>query len=77
MKPIEFPEQTIVLAKDQPEYLPLPVKVDGDNVISCWELTAEEIDKVKETGKIWISMMNFGNPPYPIYPTVTKEEVII
>lgn len=27
MQPVEFPQQTVVLAKDQPEYIPLPVYV--------------------------------------------------
>ena len=26
MKLVEFPEQTVVIAKDQPEYLPLPAQ---------------------------------------------------
>lgn len=40
MIPIEFPEQNCVYAKDQPEYLPLPVHKTPDGmVISCWALT--------------------------------------
>ena len=46
MHPIEFPEQNAVLAKDQPEYLPLPVCRHGDRTISCWKLTFGERSQV-------------------------------
>jgi hypothetical protein len=40
MKPTEFLEQNCVYAKDQPEYLPLPVhRTEDGMVISCWALT--------------------------------------
>lgn len=28
MKPVDFPERNVILAKDQPEYIPLPVFVE-------------------------------------------------
>lgn len=64
MKPIEFKDQTCVIAENQDEYQNLPALVIPDNgfntVISCWELSPEELEKVKETGKIWVSVMAFG-----------------
>ena len=52
MKPIEFPEQNCVYAKDQPEYLPLPVhKTEDGMVVSCWRLTWRERLRVLLTGK--------------------------
>jgi hypothetical protein len=43
MKSVEFPEQTIAIAKDQKEYNPLPAHVEGGVVTSCWEPDAEDI----------------------------------
>lgn len=45
MKPIEFPEQNVVFAKDQPEYLPLPAFRNSGGmgeVVSCWKLSWSE-----------------------------------
>ena len=35
MKPVPFTEQNGVLAKDQPQYLPLPVHVDPASVLAA------------------------------------------
>ena len=44
MHPIEFPQQSVVFAKDQPEYLPLPAyrTPDGQEVTACWGMTWRE-----------------------------------
>jgi len=76
MKPIEFPEQNTVFAKDQPEYQPLPALVDKQQVISCWELSDDEIKTILETKKIWLSLMTYGYPLQPIYITTNKSDVI-
>lgn len=80
MKPIEFEGQTHVLAKDQKEYQPLPVFVDLSKkqtpMVSCWQLTEEELKKIAETGVIWISQWTFGNHLQPLLPTVNREDVI-
>ena len=64
MKPIEFKGMTGVLASDQPQYLPLPVKRlrnDTDSVVSCWYLTDEDIAVLVQTRKIWVDQWTFGN----------------
>ena len=66
MKPIEFPEQNCVYAKNQPEYLPLPVhKTPGGEVTSCWALTWRERLTVLLHGRIWLSLLTFNGPPQP------------
>lgn len=65
MKPVEFPEQNIVWAKDQPEYQPLPAYTAGDTTISCWHLSWRERLKVLWTGRVWMRLMNFGRPLTP------------
>lgn len=66
MKPIEFPQQNYVYAKDQPEYLPLPVyrTADGE-VTSCWGLTWRERLRVLFTGRIYFSVLTFNSPLQP------------
>jgi len=47
MKPINFPQKTHVIAKDQPEYLPLPAEVKKDGtIISCWQFSFRERMKI-------------------------------
>ncbi len=81
MKPIEFPEQTIVWAKDQPEYQPLPAYTDERQTVSCWYLSFKERLKLLITGKLWLQQMNFGDKLQPQYitadyPFVTNKENI-
>lgn len=73
MKPIEFPEQTCVYAKDQPEYLPLPARKTHDGmVITCWSLTWRERFKILFTGRIWWSVLTFNRPLQPLLPSVDR-----
>lgn len=80
MKPISFEEQNDVYAKDQPEYLPLPVYKEHTGyrgeVISCWQLTLRERLKVLFTGKFWFCQMTFNKPLQPQLPTVNKWDVL-
>jgi hypothetical protein len=69
MKPVEFKGHNVVFAKDQPEYQPLPaMKVLGPQgeVISCWELTDEELEVIVKTKRIYLSQWTFNNPLQPI-----------
>lgn len=70
MTPIEFPEQTIVWAKNQPPYLPLPAFTDEKQTISCWKLTWTERLKVLFNGKLWLRQMNFSQPLQPQAPSI-------
>ena len=73
MKPIEFKQQNKVYAKNQKPYLPLPVYEDdlqGGRVIHCWRLSLHERLAIFFTGKLWIRVLNFGNPLQPIRPSV-------
>ena len=76
MKLIPFPEQTVVIAKNQPEYLPFPAhKFDGDSmgrIAACWQLTWKERLRLLFTGKIWHQIATFDNPLQPQLLTVEK-----
>lgn len=70
MTPIEFPEHNAVLAKDQPQYLPLPVFRDDEQVISCWRPSLWERLVLLFTGKLWLRQLTFGYPLQPQCPQV-------
>lgn len=75
MKPIEFDGHNVVIAKDQPEYLPLPALVfDGveRRVVSCWKLGLWERLVVLVTGRLWMSVLTFGAPLQPQLPEVKR-----
>jgi hypothetical protein len=78
MKPIEFKHQTVVFAKDQPEYQPLPaLKLDTPEgeVISCWKMSLKDRFKVLFTGCVWCSLMCFNKPLTPSYLSVNRKEI--
>lgn len=80
MKPIHFPESNAVYAKDQPEYIPLPVfKSDTPEgqCISCWQLSFTERLRILFTGKLWVSLMTFHKPLTPSFFTTKKSDVLI
>ena len=72
MIPMEFPEHNIVIAKDQPEYLPLPCYQDDRVTVSKWKLSWGERFTMFFTGTLWFSQLNFGRPLQPQLPSVTK-----
>lgn len=80
MKPVQFPGSNVVLGKGQPEYLPLPcLRLDNPEgtVISCWELSDEEIAELARTKRLWVSQLTFGAGFSPQLPQVeTPLEVL-
>ncbi len=85
MTPLEIPltevgctqgYQKVVYAKDQPEYIPLPVISDGNKVITKWKLTKEEFEEVAITSEIYLELLTFGQPPQPVKLSTNLEEVV-
>lgn len=75
MKIAEFAEQTVVIAKDQPQYIPLPAHRFGDEegrIACCWKLTFWERIRVLFSGKIWHQILTFNGPLQPQLLTVEK-----
>lgn len=75
MKPIspvikEFKQFEKVLAKDQPEYLPLPVLQVDNFTISRWKLSFWERLVVLFTGNLYLQQMNFQQPLQPQLPSI-------
>lgn len=76
MKPVAFPEQTVVMAKDQPEYLPLPAHRDAEGLVTtCWKLTFKERLIVLFLGKFWFQQHTFGMRLQPQRPSVEMPEL--
>lgn len=72
---IEFPEQTVVIAKDQPEYRPLPAYryQDQEGTIAfCWSLNWRERLQVLLTGRLWHRVLTFSQPLQPQLLTAEK-----
>lgn len=76
---IEFPEQTVVYAKDQPEYLPLPAhRFENDpqgRIIFCWKLSLRERLAVLWRGMIWHQVLTFNEPLQPQAMMTDKPEM--
>jgi hypothetical protein len=77
MRLVEFPEQTVVIARKQPEYRPMPAHVseDGNIVTSCWSPSLTERLKILFTGRLWLQAMTFRSPLQPQLLSVAKPEL--
>jgi len=78
MNLVEFPEQNIVIAKDQPQYMPMPAHVslnETGTVTCCWDLSGEEIAEIVKTGKIWHSILTYGLSVQPQLLSAFKPEM--
>lgn len=71
-----FSEANMKLAKDLDEFITLDVMKKGDEIISQWRLSEEELEEVKRTGVIYVSQMAYGTPSQALYVTAIKAEVI-
>lgn len=78
MKLIEFKEQNIVIAKNQPEYLPFPAYSFSDDegtIVGCWSLSLLERMHVLIFGKIWHSILTFKYPLQPQLLSTIKPDM--
>ena len=82
MKPVSpvlkgFEEYEIVLAKDQPQYMPLPVVIsEGEEVrmISRWEFSELEKEQIAEGGSLILEQLTFGNRYQPTALSILSKE---
>lgn len=76
MQPLNFDGANIVFGANQPEYQPLPAEFVGrpeiGQINTCWELSPDELKQIQETGKIWVSILTFGQPLQPVLVSVDK-----
>lgn len=77
MEPVNFEAANVVFGANQPEYRPLPAEYRGGKsgeILTCWELSPDELKRVQETGKIWLGVLTFGQPLQPVFVAVDKPE---
>ena len=76
----EFPGQTVIYAKDQPQYRPLPAYRDPldhkGRIICCWKLSLWERLKVLITGRLWHHVLTFHEPLQPQFMSTDKPEML-
>lgn len=78
MKPISpiipgLERHEVVIAKDQPEYQPLPaLPADGSTVITRWRLSFRERLVALFNGDIYLHVSTFGRPLQPVYLSVDE-----
>lgn len=74
MKPVEFPGQNVVFAKDQPEYLPLPAeRRENGVVVSCWKMDWRERLRALFHGRIFVHQLTFHDPLQPLMVSTEKD----
>lgn len=78
MEAIEFEGHNVVIAKDQPQYRPLPAywNQEEGSMTFCFKLTEAEIQRIYATGEIWFKQITFGQAMNPIALSTNKEELI-
>lgn len=65
----------VIFAKDQPQYAPLPASVSPDGLVMTeWEPTAEELERLFVGGRLRIWLHTYGHPLQPINVEVTEPE---
>lgn len=77
MKLVKFPEVNLVIAKDQPEYIPMPANYEPEHGVAtiCWQLTFRERARLLFAGKLWHQIMTFGAAMQPQRMSATKPEL--
>lgn len=66
----------VVFAKDQDDYNALPAhKTDTGIVAFAFEVSEEEIEEIKRTGRIYASLLTFNNPLQPVYVTGSADKL--
>lgn len=77
MKPIEFPEQNAIASSEDENVQPLPCRIseDGTQVISCWELTEADFERLKRNPRIYVSQMTYGGAMLPLFLTTNNNDL--
>lgn len=67
MKPIKTRHTNIVFGEGKDAYEPLPAwKNKQGQVVTCWELTDEEIQQLIQSKKIYLMQLTFNQPLQPV-----------
>lgn len=73
MKAIEFEQHNVVFAKDQKEYSPLPAHAQNNGLVTfCMELDEDELEAIKKTKILKLTVLTFGRSAQPIRVTTVE-----
>ena len=73
MKAIEFEQHNVVFAGDQNDYLPLPAYAQDNGLVTfCMELDDRELEEIKKTKILKLTVLTFGWPAQPIRITTAE-----
>lgn len=75
MRPCKFEGANVMYGANQPEYVQLPAEYLGGQhgqINTCWELSGEEVERIRLTGQIWLSVLTFGQPLQPVLLSVER-----
>ncbi|MFZ5871071.1 MAG: hypothetical protein ACOYXW_11170 [Actinomycetota bacterium] len=75
---VHFPEANVVLtppAGEEETVYPLPAHRDGAQLVTCWELSAEEVAEIVRTRRVWLSLWVGAGPP-PAFVTGHHDQVL-
>lgn len=79
MEAMMFDGANAIFDNKDKDMFPLPAKCVGKQsvgqTITCWQLSREEIEKVQETGIIYLSLLTYGQGIPPILMSVDEPEV--
>lgn len=77
VKLVDFPQAHVIVAENQPEYLPMPAYVYDDTQVltCCWQLTWKERFQLLLTGRVWHSVWTFGGALQPQRLDVLQPEM--
>ncbi len=67
MTPFKFAAANTVIAKQQPQYVPLPAHVSpGGLVTCCFELSVAELNVLIRTRQLWVQVITGNTPLQPL-----------
>lgn len=62
--PVSFPGENVVFTAEGCD--DLPTLCMEERITSCWELSPEELEEVKKTGKVWLVVFGKQQPPVSV-----------
>lgn len=74
-----FDSANAIFTGEDKDMISLPAKCVGKKsvgqIITCWQMSREEIEKVQKTGIIYLSLLTYGRGIPPILMSVDEPEV--
>lgn len=81
MRTVSFEEQTLVIAEQQHDYIPLPAHVFADDphgrIVCCWKMTWRDRLRTLFTGLIWHQVLTFGGQLQPQRLSTEKPDMTL